>query len=373
MAYTINWLVFQLEISPVIFFRFASAILHVANCYLVQKIMRPHSIAGHLCFLFLLLHPLAAFTVTWAFQFFSVLATSLILVAAWLVVRSQRQERAFLLPLVFFLSVTVKTIGAALAFLPLAARKLTVRRRLMAFAIIFIAGLYYSYSTYVGVQGFFREKVESQALIPGLGSQEPHLEDQRLLQSLNPELQFDAKTRAYAKLIMIGNNFSYYLQNSLFPLQIQMFRQPSLSAGVVTAIGLFIFLASVGFLSFAFVMRRTRLYLPATGLFVMIGGFLPVSGLFYIPHMKHSHTSPHYFYLSLIGLAWFVFSAADMLRGFRLRLGLFALTIIVGYSLIQGFLHYQRIQSRVDYLDWNLKKNPESKILKSLIEAETSK
>lgn len=160
-------------------------------------------------------------------------------------------------------------------------------------------------------------------------------------------------------------NLGFYVSKSFWYSDSQYFYEKNLEI-FHTLIGISILLLLA--LGIAVLRREARGSHLAFSFGLLVLGFLPVSGLAYVPYMKFSFVSHHWFYAAQPGLAFLmavvILRVSDFLLGQRgLNVGNSALVIVVLFIFgLQSLVLAWRFSDRTEFLKSNTEAFPHSAI-----------
>ena len=364
LTYTILWIYLKVFGNSVVLLRFINLIIHFANFYLLKRIAHhyiPSKKKVWLASLLFLFTPLATLTISWAFQLKTVLGLFFFLISVFLIItRPPSLKSGMFLILSFYLSMTAKILGVLLPiFFIWFHRKNLKNKYVFSISIILLSmSLVQGLLNIKGVTYFKAEIKQIQA---------DHFSTQRDIDFKMSELEAEDRlivdrttNRPVKKVVQeISVSSTEYLESfssskslrDKYIIAIQNLGRLGLySLGLYNSLPFYedpakllstdlIYLYSfigIILISFIIIIRDDLLILS----FLL---YIPISGLIYVPYMKHSYTSDHWFYAAS------GFLILGLIRKIQSPLFWNAMTLsivasfsfnIVKYSNFEGLLSY---------------------------------
>lgn len=370
LGHTILWSLRNLFGTSLTVPHLLSILLHGLNAGLVFKLARrlqwpqPAIIAGIFMF-----HPLQTYTVASVMQFPNLLAFTAMLLAL-LGSLNDLPRAANTWPAILILANLSLLLKPAGAFFIVPILWWNQRRgysRALAAVIAIAAGLFAFMKTSDGVrfrapEVFYSSTFyfEAPFLASTIGDLEaaglyPSIEDYPLLSEAlaRPILQIGAP------VAILGQNFIFYGQKTIAPFSLFFIYSKELGSTARITLGL------LGLLCVVILIwtRRARVQHDplAAASVLLLCGFLPVSGLFYVPLMKYTFTANHWYYWQALGFAGLTVVLAQKVHA---KLSLMMMIALIYFCSVAATDHYNLELS----LKKNLKQVPSSVILPALLQ-----
>tara|TARA_Y100000768_G_scaffold389016_1_gene390319 strand:- start:15064 stop:16734 length:1671 start_codon:yes stop_codon:yes gene_type:complete len=317
LTYTILWVYLKIFGDSVVLLRVFNLIIHFANFYLLKKIAHHYIPSkkkvwlGSLLFLFT---PLATLTISWAFQLKTVLGLFFFLTSILLIItRPPSLKSGILLILGFYLSMTAKILGVLLPLFYIWFHRKNLKNKYVSSLSIFLLtmSLVQGLLNIKGVTYFKAELKQIQAdhfstqrdidfKMSELEAEDRFVVDRSTNRPVNKVVQeisvssteylesFSSSKNLRDKYIIAIQNLGRLGLYSLgFYNSLPFYEDPAklLSSDLIF---LYSFIGVI-LLSFMIIKRDDLLLIS----FLL---YIPISGLIYVPYMKHSYTSDHWFY-----------------------------------------------------------------------------
>lgn len=317
LGYTFYWLMLEYLGENVVYFRTVNLVLHFLNFILFRKLIKkgPSGKLTELVSLLFLFHPLSILTYSWSFQLKTLISVSfLLLLMNFLKNRELAGIKDFIkLNLLFFFSITGKVVAIFFPIYFILDRiKKMPRQSFIGFTSgLLLISLFYGLINIKGVSRLAQElNFLKQTPFSEQSSQVIKTSDfieYELPYQVGKDINFDIDVykevqrgaKYYTddlgrtenlrqKQIISTQNLGRLVLytfglNSYFPFyesNIELIKNPLLPLFII-----------IGILFFALiVITRNK------DLFLSLLLFLPISGYFYVPYMKFSYTSDHWFY-----------------------------------------------------------------------------
>lgn len=331
MAYTMLWSFLKLFGKQFFYFRLLNLVIHLFNAILVKKVsdkLVPSSNKKSLivfvvtiCFLF---HPISQFTINWIFQIKTLLAMFFGLLTILCIenVKKNNALYSILAIIFFFFALNSKIAVVLLPFYLLLRKKHFVEKSAFVFTtfIFFTLSTYYGLINIKGINAVWSEKKNIERSVVDYRQDEKVMEkeDELVEKAFHSQLQGTGLKSELAtslsslkkqvtntdtlfeKIALNFFTFGRYINSSIGLNRYSLVYERNIdSFSPVMFIG-FCFVSFL-FLWF-FINKETFMPLFITGLF-----FAPIGGLFYVPYMKISFISDHWFYLALPFLLMSIF------------------------------------------------------------------
>lgn len=317
---SVIWLFNQIHLGTIPIFKATTWILHIANAILMARFFK--SMRAWI-FAFFLFHPVAFLTLSWAFQFSAELSIFFAL-ASWLSIEqaSLRKSVPFSLLGTALLAGSLLTkpwAGLLVLSAPILILRSTLNERepRTKSSRVFI----FSVLTWIVICGSLASRAleMSQSGLAYFPAETPHriefetgvspssspsqVIDERAAQE---RLSLSTSDATLRKTLFLGDTAFKYLTMLIGVSSYSVIDKRPTEFSLKTIGGLAVILIGLGLLAFAVFARKQYEPSPqwlARPLLWTFAGWLPISGLFYLPHMKISFTSPHYGLLILPGAA----------------------------------------------------------------------
>lgn len=329
LTYFIFWNMYKVFGINFVYYRAVNLALHFLNFFILSKITKNDSKKKNiarimaLCFLFA---PISILTTTWIFQLKTLLAVFFILIFLYSLqgVKNYNLKDFTKLYVYFVLSLLSKVSGVLipLYLFFILRTKCSIKKSFIFVIPFFITSLIYGLINIKGITHILTEiqymnKPVEQAVVSknfsrsqALGTKNKEIGDQKEVNfNINILGEITSGSKHYftnltdahnllGKYILSLQNFGRFILSSIGLYDFYPFYEKNLQTilspwlYVYTFIGIFTLYALVTFYSHSVIL-----------LFAL---FIPISGFFYIPYMKFSYSSDHWFYTPLIGLIIFL-------------------------------------------------------------------
>lgn len=368
LPYTVITVFLRAFEEPVIPFRIFNLLLHIANSFLVLKVLsflKPAASKTErlLIFSLFLFHPISLITLNWIFQIKTLLCVFFSLLTLIFFESLKKKPKVYALPALisFFLALTSK-IACVLLPLYFIAGKKSYKNKPIFYSLaasLLSLSLIYGLINIKGINSFFKEKELSQKTVTEY-AQDPvkvvegpkpvpknyyfiDLQEQLRESAASLKNQFSRFENIRLKVILSLFTFGRYIGSSLGLNRFAIVYEPNWASLAPAVIFPFI-IATFAF--FCFLVSKERL--KELGLLCIF--FLPISGMFYVPYMKFSYVADHWFYPALPFLLCFFIIA----RSKKAQLGLSVLV----FSQF-AFLSYNfSSTSKITNMSLDLYQNP---------------
>lgn len=358
-------------------YKFVSIFFHSLNTFLIYRLAKvirlKHAYFVAPIFMF---HPFHVETLSWIFQlntilglFWSLVSTHLLIEAFNLKNLMSPTKRVLTLigfSVCYFLSLKTKPIALLIPFCTIFLADLTVlkkhRSSIIVISLFLIAfGVYISlvtnnaitnsaYENSIRKTYFFDELFGRVAFGPSVTTIDGGV------------AYHTAAGKFLLKLHLISRNFLFYISSFFIPMNF-MFIYPKWELNsTVGALAVSVFILTIIAIMYALIkVKDKRSLLPIS---IVFAGFLPVSGLIYIPYMKYSYVADHWAYVLCAGWALFAVQIIGVVEDHLKFKSLKGLMIL--FVLLLGIqqARYGRIfNSTREMLEYNIGKNPNSVFL----------
>jgi hypothetical protein len=204
----------------------------------------------------------------------------------------------------FYFSLAVKSFGMALVFLPGFSSQLNGTKKILLTTVFLLTSGYFYYMLTAGIATYAIDKHESTKILPTVRrDNDPVFIVEKNAHHPLPETALAAEEKYLIKGNVIFNNFWYYTKNTFLLTDSKVISPKNTQLTISTVAGAFVFLSFI-FIATAYFFKPARIDpLLGLGAFIFSFGFIPISGLSYVPHFRFSFTSPHWSYLPLVGAA----------------------------------------------------------------------
>ncbi len=376
LGYSQFWALFELFGQRFWAYKLVSLVFHSANGYLLFRLMSrlkfKYAPYGALIFMF---HPFHVETLSWIFQLNSVMGFFWSLLTCWMLLnlidtfREKKSVKKLVLSLLgttffYFLSVKTKPVAVLVPFCMLLTLHLGHIKRhwpkiLGAFLILLIVGGTIAYlSNNAITESSYENSIRKTYFFDELFGRV----------NFGPSVTSIDGTLAYhtfwgkmaLKLHLIGRNFTFYFFKFFIPVNLLFIypKWPLISGGGVLSV---IFLFLVGCICFYlfFKLKERRKLIPIA---LVVAGFVPISGVLYIPYMKYSYVADHWAYVLTAGMAWLLIQLLEeaervLPKSFDLR----AVCLIILFLFAAMQSRYGRIfNNTTEMLERNITYAPDS-------------
>lgn len=372
MSYFINWAASAVSTLQFPILRLLLVLFHFLNATLILKIVsRAHGRIGVWSALYFLAHPLHFFTVSWTFQVFTVLSVFLILVFIDQILTS---KGCVILKgtTLFYFSLAIKSFGMALIFLPWLSSKLGKLNKVILTTIFILISAYFYHMLTVGIDTYAIDRDESKKIVPSVRRDgDPVFINERNAQYAMPETALDNQDKQLIKFNVIFNNFWYYTKNTFLFTESTVIAPKNTQMSFSTVAGAMIFLALLFIFLLVFFKPEKIDPILGFGAYIFTFGFIPISGIAYVPHFRHSFTSPHWSYLLLVGAAFIFAFLAKKMETKPVIKKLMALYLV--FFIFQQTYYRYLFSDRLAFFQKALIENPDSLSIKNLIENEKAR
>jgi hypothetical protein len=372
MTYFINWMASIVPEFQFTFLRILLVVTHAANAFLVFKILAPKGrFAAKLASSFFLVHSFHFLTLSWTFQVFTCAAVFFFLLVVNHII-NKKEIQLWKVSLFYYLSLVTKSLAMAMVVLPWLNSKISITKKIILSTTFLLFSLYLFNALNGGIATFATEYFESKKLIPTAPKEgEVKIIVEGNAQSPPLEKILDANEKGLLKTIIFLNNFRYYLKNVIVTTELTMFQKNDTELGLSTIASGFLLLLFLGGILYFITFKPKSESLIPWGLFIFLFGFLPISGIFYVPHFKHSFTSPHWSYLPLVGASFLFFEVVRAVESKKLLKGI--LFIYLSLLCVLQLHHRYKFSDRLSFLEKNVEILPNSTTLEFLINLEKAK
>lgn len=318
-SYFVIWILYKCFGGAYVYYHFFNLLLHFTNYLILQKLLQRslkfNQYKSRLYSLFFLFNPLSVFTVAWIFQLKTLLSVLFILLTLMCIYSFSFKKWYHYgsTILVFFLSLTSKVSGILLPFyiIVFIGKKITLKRMSLLMTPLLCLSLFYGLLNIKGITYIVKEVKNIEKPVAELNIDHVIKLDEYLdleivhskEKGTNFEINiYDEVTDGAKKYLLPILNTSTFFDKHIISLQ-------NLSKLVLFTFGLnqyFPFYennletSKSYFLYFHITLGLMFLFLTVLSknhfFYLAICLFLPISGYFYVPYMKFSYTSDHWFY-----------------------------------------------------------------------------
>lgn len=377
LGYTQFWVLVRLFEHNYWAYKLVSLFFHSLNAFmlylLASKIRIEKAYFVAMIFMF---HPFHVETLSWIFQLNTIMGLFWALVSTHFLVDAfqtqggnKRIKRVLYLAffaMAYFFSLKTKPVAILVPFctvflLDLNHLKKNRSALILISLVLFALGLYVAFKTNNAINNsvyensirrtyFFDEMFGRIAFGPNVTSLEGSVAYNTLL------------GKYLLKLHLISRNFLFYVSNFLIPHNF-LFIYPKWelhSAVGALSVSLFLLISIAMGYSLFKVKERSQLVPIA----LVVAGFIPISGVIYIPYMKYSYVSDHWAYVMCGGLALVLVQFAALAeKKFKIKSlngALFLFVFVIG---IQQARYGRLFNSTREMLRHNIDENPKSVFL----------
>ena len=349
IAYNVLWAMLQVFEDEVFFFRLLNLSIHAINSFLVYKIshyLLPNTLNKNrfILFVLFLFHPIAINTFNWIFQIKTLLSMffGLLTIISFYKL-NEHYKYAIALLICFFLAINSKISVVLLPLYFLYKRSSVTNKKLFTFIIVpmFSMSAYYGLINIKGIQAVVTEKENINKSVIEYSTDEdqsnetkdtdPNASKKIVTENIKLGDEIESSFSSLTNQIVNPNQYSEKILISLFTFG--RYISHTLGANVYSIVyekntdSLYpqriLLYAIVSFIFFyMFISKETIDALILCFIF-----YIPISGFFYVPYMKISYISDHWFYLAL------PFLLIVLIQKTPYRLLNLILFIIVGQSI----------------------------------------
>lgn len=333
-TYSVLWVMFRMFGEQVVFYRLVNLTLHFTNHLLFKKILErqkeiPENIRLLLGLVFLF-HPLTVLTTSWIFQLKTLLAVFFFLVFYLLFQKldiklHRNKVKLFFLFWLSLVSKVVVIFYPLYLFIKLFIDKADESKIWFAMTLCFLC-FFYGVLNIKGISqlkqelGFLKVRDAKEAKAHLTRRSETVKVSSSISSDINLPKEITIGISNYSKSFDdLAARYAIMLQNTgrfgLFSFGINNYF-PFYEDNTETATNKLYFV--YGFLGVIIILLLFRL--KNDFFFTAFFIFLPISGLFYVPYMKFSYLSDHWFYP---GVIFILLGMAKYLKHLKLALGLF--------------------------------------------------
>jgi hypothetical protein len=319
LSASVIWLMWRLGLSSLFFYKCLCITLHVFN-FLVLRVLSNKSKLP-LAY-FALVHPALYLTLSWSYQFTSLLSLSLTLLG-WLAFEKSVWSRKVVGQILstFVASLFAKPWAVILVLVPalISPRRL---KPLKAFLFTLILVGFVGRSVFFNFAGLdaYVDEVKAMREFESGSKQINRVPFTPQL----PPLDLSLAERGIIRSVYMANTAVTYASMLIGVSSFSACHSRPALADIYFVIGILIIFA---FLTFSFLLLGEKTFLKnrkrlsddewllfAKGLVWLFAAWLPVSGLFYIPQLKISFMSPHYVLAFLPGFIFLLEGVAEYFR-----------------------------------------------------------
>ena len=306
LGYSIFWVLYKIFAHRYIFYKILNLVLHFCNYLLLKKLGKHCGFSGKLINItafFFLIHPLQIETLSWIFQMNTILSMTCFLLSLLIALRGTKHRHYIASFLLFFSSLLIKSYYVAFCVLFFFIIKRNFGTRILYTLLFFGSSLYMTHETVKGV-GYSKEEVKEAHIFYAKRAVDSNEESQEVEEEIEGSVR--PVTAGVSTLAFVSQNFFLYLLNFLFPLDLNLlypkmeFENPYLFVLLFLIVILVVSLSS---------RPSERVAFTTT-----ILAFLPISGIFYIPLMKHSPISDHWAYSMTPSLCFLLVKSVAYLK-----------------------------------------------------------
>lgn len=374
LGYTQFWLLVKMFGHEFWAYKLVSLFFHSINTYLVYLLARRWiGTSAHWVSLIFLFHPFHVETLSWIFQlntimgfFWAMLATlTLSSVIARELTNKQRILRVLLFVLFYYFSLKTKPVAVLIPFAALLEFKWEEHRKyllstLSILSLLLLIAVLITLNTNNAITNsiyensirktyFFNEMFGRIAFGPEVTSIDGNLAYHTFF------------GKQLLKLHLMSRNFLFYFSKFLIPVNF-LFMYPTWSlSSSVGALSVSLFGLFGAWTFFGFHYLGSKKMIPS---FIVLAGFLPISGILYVPYMKYSSVSDHWAYVLVFGWSLLFVQLFDYLAG-KFKIKSFQ-SILVIFVFVLGFqqARYSRHFNSTDVmLEANIAANPNASFL----------
>ncbi len=329
-GYTVFWFLYKAFGTKWVLYKFLNMLLHFINTMLLFKFFnRKFKDFVFVPVLIFALHPLQVETVSWIFQFNTMLATTGILLTIdhWYNFNTTKCKRDYFLALIFFfLSLFTKSYGILIPFFLFFTSSFKPLKRSYLILPFIILSALAGYSTLRGIASSpleGRKQIEHQIETFEPPSLVKSLSDEIDYSRINMEISKPDPIKVVSKKVnninialeilvnrytVISFNFYYYLVSFLGLNSRYLFApEHDYSDLLKSILALASFSIFLGLTLISVLLKRRPTGKIEESLLLLLCIFVPISGISYIPFMKYSPVSDHWCYMLMIPMVTIFF------------------------------------------------------------------
>ena len=389
LSYFVFWNLYKVFGENFVYYRLINIIFHILNSLTLYKIVKTdkkESLAPKIIFLLFLFSPLSILTTSWIFQLKTTLSTFLVLLFIKNIFIKKMLSIKSLLKgyVIFLMSLLAKISGVlipALIILKWKDINTSNIKKWLILPLFITTSIFYGLINVKGITHLANElihieKKSIEAVDQKVYSRSQAIEIKQKNTDQQKIINFDiditnelvnSSQKYFNSNYNLSRKYTIALQNFgklvLYTVGLNDY-YPFYESNIKTLNSSSLYLFSlVGLLSIIYLWHKSK-----TDLFLIMILFIPISGLFYIPYMKFSYASDHWFYLPSIGILIFIS------KFYKKRLFLY---ILLAITIFQYTYTQYKYQSYKKVLSLNNKKFgnkiiSEHQIQYDLLEGKTS-
>jgi hypothetical protein len=326
LSYFILWNLYKLFGVNFVYYRAINLGLHFCNFLILKKLLKSedHKLINKKSYfisLMFLFSPLSVLTTSWIFQIKTLLAVFFILLILLQIKKKNVKtlKNNFKIYALFILSLLSKVSGILLPiylFYIFIVNKISVKKSILIISPFLLTSLIYGVINIKGIthlvtENEYLKKETSEIVIDNNVSRSEALSIKEKDTTKHKEFNFDidiysemtnGASKYFSPLSNVSNishkyilslqNFGRLILSSLGIFDFYPFYETNLKTTTSQLIYLYSFIGLLG-LAFLIIKKDSHNLL-------LICLFIPISGFFYIPYMKFSYSSDHWFYTALI-------------------------------------------------------------------------
>lgn len=353
LGYTFFWFIYKVFGENWILYKILNIFIHYINSILIFKYLKKQNFKYALApTLLFAIHPLHIETVSWIFQFNTMISITFLLLCIdyWSQNSKEIKKKPYLISLLFFcLSLMTKSYALFVPFYLWSTLKLNIKSRLLFITPFIIASALAGFSTIRGVtsSGLENQKQINYQLqastqknnpnsksltslqvidVPNSESKQIEKENKPFVLQESFDEMVESKSVLKAEIdtnkiinvvkdnwfeiiidryIVISNNFGFYFSSFLTLTDRNLFQPPFSQLNTFSIIfNLLIFTLLIVAIFLITMKHSQRLQLTKQYMILLISLFIPVSGIVYIPFMKYSPVADHWFYFAVMPLSY---------------------------------------------------------------------
>lgn len=354
-SYLTLWIMFKLFATDFLYYRILNISVHYLNHTILRNILKKQFTLSdtklNIYSLIFLLHPLSVLTTSWVFQLKTLLGVFFMLIFLNKILSGKFNEKKEIVicSLIFWLSIVSK-ISAVLLPIPvyfLVKKRFTTKKAVLITTPLLIISLFYGLLNIKGMTTVHSEVDQMQSSIShnsikrkltkgdAIRMDENHEKGEKTGFNFDINIYNEVTTGANSYIAPIFNLDNFIVK---YVVSIQ-----NLGRFVLSSIGLNNYLpfyednietatSPITYVYFCFGLGLLLYFLKNSNVYLYLTAaiFIPISGIFYIPYMKFSYTSDHWFYPAFCMLFVFLIkSIKDKPKVAKL----FGTIIIASYTL----------------------------------------
>ncbi len=401
LNYSLLWCIYQVFGDHYIAYKLINLFLHTLNAFLIIKTFRTFDAKGAFFAAFIfLIHPMQVETVSWIFQFKTIISVTFFLITFQLLIRFLyfNSKISYFISLIFFYLSLASIITAIMTPFLFAYHLFKVYTHKVVEPWLLVIP-FFVLSTMVGMhtlegvdssafeliaKSLYQEKqfvdysklrednkpLKKAETLPAVAAKEialPEIENkERFNFEFRDQIYFKAKIEPFSPTFYnVGtSNAAFYITNFLLPIKNSfVYPRPNYMGAnniirVAILITLFFIFFAYSFISKGTFSKKVNYQL----LFFTLTSF-PILGFIYVPYMKFSMVADHWIYLSAIPLSLLTVSLFQILRRWaktpkHKKMSKIVIIAVIGYWCLHTLTYSYIFNHRYMILERAIASNP---------------